>query len=78
MAATTEAVTASSPSAAWQNFPAVLPEDFDYTDFDVREYMQTSGFNAAVDQAFAPLFAEIEEQAQLVRARLEALWLSFG
>lgn len=78
MAATTEAVSASSPSAAWQNFPAVLPEDFDYTDFDVPEYMQTSGFHAAVDQAFAPLFAEIEEQTQLVRARLEALWLSFG
>ncbi|MDQ5935426.1 MAG: hypothetical protein QG574_2732 [Cyanobacteriota bacterium erpe_2018_sw_21hr_WHONDRS-SW48-000092_B_bin.40] len=76
MAATTEAVSASSPSAAWQNFPAVLPEDFDYTDFDVHGYMQTSGFNAAVDQAFAPLFTEIEEQAQLVRARLEALWLS--
>lgn len=78
MAATTETVQASAPSSPWQNFPAALPDGFDCTDFDVHAYMQTSGFNAAVDQAFAPLFAEIEEQAQLVRAYLDELWQSIA
>ncbi len=76
MAATTETVQASAPSSAWQNFPAALPEGFDYTDFDVHAYMQTSGFNRAVDSAFAPLLAEIEEQGQLVRAHLHEIWQS--
>jgi hypothetical protein len=74
MTAQTKALPASSPSSAWQNFPAALPENFDYLDFDPHVYMESSGFNAAVDQAFAPVFIEIAAQTDQIRANLEKLF----
>lgn len=77
MAATTETIANSPlalPMSAQINFPSPLSASSDLTVFDPHSYMETSGFNNSVDQAFVPLSAAIKAEFEALQARLDQLF----
>lgn len=76
MAATSELANSNLalPIKAEITFPNPLTAGSDITEFDPHAYMQTSGFNDSVDQAFVPLTKAIQAEFAALQSRLEQLF----
>jgi hypothetical protein len=77
MAATTESIANSPlalPMSAQFDFPNPLSASSDLTAFDPHSYMETSGFNNSVNQAFVPLSNAIQAEFEALQSRLDAFF----